>query len=279
MPPCVEKFGTPAAGVIPYWGRPEGGFTMPANEQPAYLRVAADLRARIVAGDLAPGDRLPTETALITEYGVSRTVVKWAISVLKGEGLIEGRRGSGVYVREIRRLVRHAHGRNQRHEPGSTSPFSRDAARSGQSGSWEHHSDRTVADLTIAQRLGIEPGDPVMMTNYVFFADGEPIQMSSSWEPLALTGGTSVEWPEDGAAVGVVARMDAIGLRIDEIEERVTARSAHPAEIESLRLTPRGAYVIVVQRTYVSTGRPVETANIVFPGDRYELVYRIPMDE
>lgn len=98
------------------------------------------------------------------------------------------------------------------------------------------------------------------------------------YEPLALTEGTPIQWPEDGAAVGVVARMDSIGVRIDEFAERVTSRSAHATEIDRLGLSPRGAYVLVIERTYYAAGRPVETADIVFPGDHYELVYRVPVD-
>jgi len=247
-------------------------------ETPAYLRIAADLRARIAAGELAPGDKVPTETQLMQHYGVSRTVAKWAISVLKGEGLVEGRRGSGVYVRTLRRLVRESHGRNLRTSPGHTSPFARDAARAGHAGGWEHTTTRGTADERIAARLGIDPGDSVTVTRYRFLADGEPIQLSTSWEPLAITGGTDVEWPEDGAAVGVVARMDHIGVRIDEFVERVTARPASSNEREALKLPARGAFVLHVERTYYAAGMPVETADIIFPGDRYELVYRVPVD-
>lgn len=245
---------------------------------PAYLRIAADLRARITGGDLAAGAKLPTETALMLQYGVSRTVAKYAINVLKGEGLVEGRRGSGVYVREVRRLVRESHSRGMRAGTGSTSPFARDAARAGHEGRWEHHSEHTTAPAEVARRLAIGPGDPVMVIRYRFLADGAPIQLSTSWEPLSGTAGTPVEWPEDGTAVGVVARMDAIGVHIDECTERVTARPARPDEIDALGLPLRGAYVLVVERTYYADGRPVETADIVFPGDRYELVYRYPID-
>ena len=245
---------------------------------PAYLRIASELRSRIASGEIPPGGRLPTETRLMAEYSVSRTVAKWAISVLKGEGLVEGRRGSGTYVREVRRLVRHSHGRDQRATLGPTSPFARDAARVGQRGSWDHHSRHDVADLDVARRLAIVPGAPIMSTHYVFQADGEPIQMSHSREPLAITGGTPIEWPEDGPVIGVVARMDHIGLRITESVERVTARPARPEEIETLQLPVRGTQILVVERTYYADGVPVETADIVFPGDRYELVYRLPID-
>jgi DNA-binding GntR family transcriptional regulator len=246
-------------------------------DAPAYLRIAADLRASILSGRFAPDSKLPSESQLMTQYGVSRTVAKWAVSVLKGEGLVEGRRGSGTYVRTIRRLVRHAHGRDQRAASGPTSPFARDVARGSQKGMWRYRSGHDEADVDTARRLAIEPGDPVMSTQYVFLADDEPIQMSHSREPLAITGGTPVEWPEAGAAVGVVARMDVIGRRIDESVERITARPAASGEADTLRLPVRAPLVFVIERTYYAKGIPVETADIVIPGDRYELVYRLPI--
>lgn len=247
-------------------------------ETPAYLRIAGDLRTAILNGDLLPGARLPSETKLMAQYGVSRTVVKWALSVLKGDGLVEGRRGSGTFVRSAPRIVRHSHGRGQRTKASSTSPFARDAELAGQQATWQHQSARMPADADVARRLNLGLGDPVMATRYVFSAGDQPIQLSHSWEPLAVTGGTPVEWPEDGAAVGVVARMDAIGVRIDETVERITARPAIEVEAQELQLPLRGQFVFVIERTYFAAGRPVETADITIPGDRYELVYRFPVD-
>lgn len=251
---------------------------MPDTPAPAYLRIAADLRAAILSGALAAGSKLPTESALMERYGVSRTVAKYAINVLKGEGLVQGRQGSGVYVRTVRRLVRYGHGRDQRAAPGSTSPFARDAAAGGHVGSWRHRSEWSTADVDTARRLEVEPEAPIMSTHYVFLADSEPIQLSWSREPIAITGGTEVEWPEDGAAVGVVARMDRIGVRITESVERVTARPPTPVEVAELALPARAPMVFVIERTYYAGERPVETADIVIPLDRYELVYRLPID-
>jgi DNA-binding GntR family transcriptional regulator len=62
------------------------------------------------------------------------------------------------------------------------------------------------------------------------------------------------------------------------VTEHITARAATTDEIERLKLSHRGAFVLVIERTYLAAGRPVETADIVFPGDRYELVYRVPAD-
>lgn len=74
-------------------------------------RVAASLRQRILEGVLAPGSRLPAENAMAARFGVSRTVVREAVSRLKSEELLASRQGSGVFVRAdalVRPLKIHA---------------------------------------------------------------------------------------------------------------------------------------------------------------------------
>lgn len=54
--------------------------------------------SRIESGRLAAGDKLPTEVQLVKQLGVSRTVVREAISRLRNAGLVEPRQGLGVFV-------------------------------------------------------------------------------------------------------------------------------------------------------------------------------------
>ncbi|WP_280153803.1 FadR/GntR family transcriptional regulator [Piscinibacter sp. XHJ-5] len=61
-------------------------------------RLAARLLAQVEAGQLSPGDRLPTEQQLAESHGVSRTVVREAVHQLRSRGLLVSRQGSGVYV-------------------------------------------------------------------------------------------------------------------------------------------------------------------------------------
>jgi GntR family transcriptional regulator, transcriptional repressor for pyruvate dehydrogenase complex len=60
--------------------------------------LAADLRNRIVDGVIQPGDKLPSENTLIGEFGVSRTVVRAALTRLQAEGLVETERGRGSFA-------------------------------------------------------------------------------------------------------------------------------------------------------------------------------------
>lgn len=61
--------------------------------QPAYHQVADQLRSLILGGELAPGFRLPNETDLSAQFGVSRSTVREALRVLSSQGLLVTARG------------------------------------------------------------------------------------------------------------------------------------------------------------------------------------------
>jgi DNA-binding transcriptional MocR family regulator len=66
---------------------------------PLYRRLAAALRAGIQRGDLSPGMRLPPERHLAAAAGVGRSTVVAAYDLLREDGLVERRQGSGTRVR------------------------------------------------------------------------------------------------------------------------------------------------------------------------------------
>ncbi|WP_409469897.1 GntR family transcriptional regulator [Streptomyces sp. HC307] len=249
---------------------------MTFGEQPAYLRVAGDLRKKIVDGLLPPHTRLPSQARIREEYGVSDTVALEARKVLMAEGLVEGRSGSGTYVRE--RPVPRSVARSGFRPDGGATPFRQEQADAAARGTWESSSEQTVASGAIAERLGIRPGDRVMCTKYLFRESGEPLMLSTSWEPIAVTGRTPVMLPEEGplGGMGVVERMAAIDVIVDNVTEEVGARPGLAEELLALGGVP-GHVVLVVQRTFYASGRPVETADLVIPADRYRVSYHLPV--
>jgi DNA-binding transcriptional regulator YhcF (GntR family) len=70
------------------------------DPRPPYQQVAASLRAAILTRKVAPGDRLPSQAELSKRYGVARMTIQQALRILKDEGLIASRQGSGMFVRE-----------------------------------------------------------------------------------------------------------------------------------------------------------------------------------
>jgi DNA-binding FadR family transcriptional regulator len=79
---------------------PDPSMDTPLRRRPRSLalELVEALAERIRRGDWAPGDRLPTEASVMSEFGVSRTVVREAISKLQASGLVETRHGVGTFV-------------------------------------------------------------------------------------------------------------------------------------------------------------------------------------
>lgn len=72
---------------------------------PLYRQLAGHLLSLIDSGTLAPGQRLPSEPELMTQYSVSRITVRQAIGLLGRSGKLLAQRGKGTYV--AGRVVRH----------------------------------------------------------------------------------------------------------------------------------------------------------------------------
>ncbi|MBN1173047.1 MAG: winged helix-turn-helix transcriptional regulator [Micromonosporaceae bacterium] len=68
---------------------------------PVYRQIATVLRGRILQGALAPGVELASEQDLASQFGVGRDSVRDALALLRGEGLIETRRGFKSRVRDL----------------------------------------------------------------------------------------------------------------------------------------------------------------------------------
>ncbi|MBQ1018166.1 winged helix-turn-helix transcriptional regulator [Micromonospora sp. D93] len=63
-----------------------------------YVRVVETITAKIRAGELKPGDKLPTYAQLADEYKVSVSTAQAALRILRDRGLVEGHQGKGTYV-------------------------------------------------------------------------------------------------------------------------------------------------------------------------------------
>ncbi|HSZ41255.1 MAG TPA: FadR/GntR family transcriptional regulator [Trebonia sp.] len=68
-------------------------------ERARHAQVVHELGARIVRGGLAPGDAVPTEDELVSEFGVGRSALREGVKVLAGKGLLESRTSAGTRVR------------------------------------------------------------------------------------------------------------------------------------------------------------------------------------
>jgi DNA-binding GntR family transcriptional regulator len=144
---------------------PAATATIPREEDgvPAYLHIAQTLAERLASGEYAAGSRLPSGSALRTEFGVSPMTVRRALSLLEERGLVLGVKGRGVYARS-RDLA--------------DSTFRLDSL----SGEWLDESAEirilsatmTPADDHVAAMLKVAPGQKVIHLRRVVISDGIP---------------------------------------------------------------------------------------------------------
>ncbi|MFF2063330.1 TetR/AcrR family transcriptional regulator C-terminal domain-containing protein [Streptomyces sp. NPDC058200] len=69
-----------------------------ASGQPPYLRIVAEIRRRIMDGELGPGDRVPSTRRIAREWGVALATATKALTTLRLEGLVETRPRTGTVV-------------------------------------------------------------------------------------------------------------------------------------------------------------------------------------
>jgi GntR family transcriptional regulator len=253
------------------------------QERPAYLQVADELRQQIQSGHYTPGARLPTMEELRRFYGVSEIVIRHAVSLLRHEGLVETRRGGGTVVRArpqvrrraMERYVVDARQARERYAEPRTS-FTQDHAIGWRDYRLTAQYSEVTADEELAALFGTEPGTPLLRRHFVFFARGEPEQISINFLPLQLVAGTPVADPaREPWPGGTLAQLAYLGHPVSRVEESVSARMPTEPETQTLQMA-QGVPVFTILRRLISGGEVLEVCRpIVVPSDRVVLEYGI----
>jgi len=136
-----------------------------------YNDLVMALRTRIARGTYAPDSRLPSLSALTTEFGVSAITVRRALRELTYEGLVEGHQGLGVFVKSKPRIHRVLAGDPDR-------SIGDEIGRAGFTPRLEEidYAVVKVAD-DIAARLGVKPGTGIYRHQKLTFANEEPVAL------------------------------------------------------------------------------------------------------
>lgn len=243
-----------------------------AGRQPKYKRIAAELKAAIETGEYAPGDRLPGENDLMAAYGVARMTARQALGVLQTAGLVEARKGAGVFVREFRPVRRRG-----------ASRLSREVWGAGRS-VWATESegrDLTVELLSVTEEeapgpvaavLEVADAAAVCVRRRRYVLDGKPVLLATSYLDAELVAGTPIT-EEDTGSGGIYARLGELGAAPVRFREEVRSRMPNGAEVDQLDLTPGTPVVLVCRTAFAEGGRAVEVNEMVLDASAYVLEY------
>jgi GntR family transcriptional regulator len=243
-----------------------------------YQQVAGALRERITSGDLAPGDRLPSEAELSEEYDASRNTIRLALNVLRAEGLLISYQGRGTFVRTAPPMKYYASLSGSRgHRLGTgrkMDTFTQQVAAHGKVARQVSRVEVVPADDEIAERLHCQPGERVAVRRRVQYADDEPIQLGDSYYPLDIVGKSKIMKPAD-VKEGTDQVLEDLGHTLTRYADEITWRMPTQDEAEALHMPPGIPVGRLLRVTYDQDDRPIEVYSVILPGDRHVLLYEI----
>ncbi|WP_421850531.1 GntR family transcriptional regulator [Oricola sp.] len=228
---------------------------------PRYQMLADLLRQRIGNGEYKPGDRLPSESELCVEHGVSRGTVVRAIEQLVLEGVVHRRQGAGSFVARP----------SLRRRAGNLLSFSESAAGEGMRSTQSLLSIEMATEDLVRE---FQCGGPAIYLRRLRNVDGLPCAVHRSMIPMhvarnveALSGmnRSQLESPD----FSLYGALEKAGYSVCEAHERVTTRLAGAEEKALLNIEKHAPVMVVFRRSYDAFGRLVEVVEAVYHGEYY----------
>lgn len=133
--------------------------------EPAYAQLAAILRRYIAEGVYPPGGKIPSESSISKEYGLSLMTVRQAIGVLMEQGLLERIQGSGTFVKPLKLT-------ESRFDLDSLREIFHDPRRTQVK---VLQINLTRADARTAEKLQLPPNARVILIRRLLLRDGKPV--------------------------------------------------------------------------------------------------------
>jgi GntR family histidine utilization transcriptional repressor len=223
---------------------------------PIFQRIKDYLLGEIASGRWKEGDLVPSEQALVRQFGVSRMTVNRAVRELTAEQVLTRRQGSGTYVApqkyqatlvEIRNIADEVRARGHAH---ASRPRLLEQAPAGEA---------------LALQFGLEPGTPLFHSLIVHDENGQPIQVEDRWvnpacAPAYLDQDFSRITPNEHLMVA--APLQGATYSIEALPA--------PREVaEMLDIVP-GTSCLVLKRRTTSNGQVASVVTMWHPGHLYK---------
>jgi GntR family histidine utilization transcriptional repressor len=217
------------------------------NPSPA-ATIRADLESAIRSGTWQPGARIPTEHALMAQYGCARMTVHKVLASLAERGLIVRRRRAGSFVAPP----------PAEHAILTIADFAAEAAQSGRA--YRHEI------LSLTQPPG---ADPVVAVTCRHFFDHLPVALEiRSIRIAAIPAVTRARFRAEPPGAWLLRHAPW-----SEAEHEITAATAPPATAAQLDMLPGAALLCLHRRTW-HAGMLITDVRFSFPADRYRFTGR-----
>jgi len=228
------------------------------GRMPAYKTVYFSLKRGIQEGTYKAGTLLPAEPELEKQFGVSRTTIRKAISLLTAEGYLDVKQGRGTLVLDTTTTQR----------LNSITSITETLMKRGYEVTTQGVCIELVpASHSVAVALDIAEGTPVYMIQRVQCADGMPIAIIKNF--LRTNDLPDLE-KRAGNFVGLYNMLEReYNIILVSAMENISAIGADFTEAQILRI-PIGSPLLLVRRIACTEHGPFECAFIKLVADKYE---------
>ncbi len=226
-----------------------------------FRTIADDVRERIALGDLGDSGALESEAVLGQRYGASRVTVRRALELLREQGLVESRQGSGWFVTGGSFHQTLALG-TFRHASSAVLESGRQLSRRVTSFAYE------VPPAEVASSLQLAAGQEALHSRSVRTVDGVPLDLVQEWVPAQLAGRLS---RADAAAPGIWQSLQRDGHRVASVRQSITAGVASDQDAGLLGVDPGTALLLVRRLALARDGGPVALSDHRYLAHRFSL--------
>ena len=239
-----------------------------SSDVPLYYQLATLMREQILSRHFQPGDQLPTETALMEAYAVSRATVRQAMGRLEEAGLIRREAGRGTFVTE----------RVPQEGTIELDQSIGELIAMGRSTSVRLLAlENLEASPAEAEELGLGPGARLVRCQRLREYEGEPYCYIVNLMPESIGRQIDQEAWKRGSVLQYIEENLQIPLRIARQRLRAELADAQLARYLDTRIGAPVLRVDYLIRT--DHDQPVEMAELYYRGDRYSFTLHLVRSE
>lgn len=224
---------------------------------PLYLQIKDILITRIEKKFWPAGSLIPTEQELMEEFGVSRTTIRQAITILVQLGLLEKKQGRGTVVKD-QKLIGNL---------GQLKGFAEEVLEKGQTPKSQVIRAEFKRYLhPESELLGAGEGEAVLLVERIRLADDAPVAIERTCWPKEI-GQILMDYDLNTARYYEI--LEEHGIVLKRAKESIMAINATIAEADYLGIRPGEALLEMRRLSYGINDQPIESTTTKYRSDKY----------
>ena len=234
---------------------------------PAYQQITNDILRRISEQEWSVGDKLPSETELASDYGVSRVTLRQAMSQLEQDEIIEKFQGKGAFIRSNpRQIVQNL-------------VFPSIGSSGGQKGENPIRSHFlscakiTASDYAVRTGLNVKPGTELIAVERTFLHQNRPIGLNYVWFRAADFPDFTLDCLIDDSISRTVR--ERYHYSVTAIENYIEAVRLDAMTAALLQTVYDASGLKIDSQYLLSDGTPIEYSSTVWTGAFTRFHYRV----